>query len=638
MAIYQVDNTINQIPLKNGYVYCISSIHNIKSILEHGFRTPKKLQTQFAQLINNKPLDEYICFYFNPRNSLLYSRQKTYGDDIIILEIKKDVLLLNNVIFTNKSVKASNFCFADEIKDLLNPNFINWDEVFATSWSDANENVKNEKKFKMMAEVLVPDMVPSAMIAGIVCQNPSVCEKVARILNNNSINISWNSSLFFNVSNDTTANQKREFKYHPQTKDELKALVDDESIYLGDIDTSAITDMSKLFFKGYDENYDNIINERENFDGIEIWNVSNVTDMSYMFSGCKKFNHSLLSWKTSINSLISTNANGSCIFALEDGKYRPQTKEGLKILVEDENVFLGDIDTSAITDMSNLFYVGYDKTERKNFNGISSWNVSNVTNMRGMFYGCENFNQPLNSWDVSNVTDMSDMFYGCENFNQPLNSWNVSNVTNMGGMFENCKNFNQPLNSWNVSNVTSMHFMFGYCKNFNQTLNSWNVSNVTYMSYMFLGCKNFNQPLNSWNVSNVTNMSHMFLGCENFNQPLNSWNVSNVTNMNEMFFSCYNFNQSLNSWNVINVINMNCMFCHCKNYNKPLDLWDVSNVADMGGMFSCCENFNQSLNSWNIKNVKYLRTMFFGCNIDEKKLPNFTELQKKEIKIDAIPF
>ena len=212
MAIYQVDNTINQIPLKNGYVYCISSIHNIKSILEHGFRTPKKLQTQFAQLINNKPLDEYICFYFNPRNSLLYSRQKTYGDDIVILEIKKDVLLLNNVIFTNKSVKASNFCFADEIKDLLNPNFINWDEVFATSWNDANENVKNEKKFKMMAEVLVPDMVPSTMIAGIVCQNPSVCEKVARILNN-SINISWNSSLFFNDSSDTTANQKRNFTF-----------------------------------------------------------------------------------------------------------------------------------------------------------------------------------------------------------------------------------------------------------------------------------------------------------------------------------------------------------------------------------------------------------------------------------------
>ena len=36
-------------------------------------------------------------------------------------------------------------------------------------------------------------------------------------------------------------------------------------------------------------------------------------------------------------------------------KYKPQTKEELKKLVEDESIYLGDIDTSLITDMSNLF-------------------------------------------------------------------------------------------------------------------------------------------------------------------------------------------------------------------------------------------------------------------------------------------
>ncbi|EEX47867.1 hypothetical protein GCWU000246_01581, partial [Jonquetella anthropi E3_33 E1] len=40
-----------------------------------------------------------------------------------------------------------------------------------------------------------------------------------------------------------------EYKYHPETKEELKKLVKDESIYLGDIDTSNITDMSHLFRK-----------------------------------------------------------------------------------------------------------------------------------------------------------------------------------------------------------------------------------------------------------------------------------------------------------------------------------------------------------------------------------------------------
>ena len=41
-------------------------------------------------------------------------------------------------------------------------------------------------------------------------------------------------------------------KYQPQSLAQLKTLVIDESVYLGDIDTSNITDMSRLCFE--DEN------------------------------------------------------------------------------------------------------------------------------------------------------------------------------------------------------------------------------------------------------------------------------------------------------------------------------------------------------------------------------------------------
>lgn len=41
----------------------------------------------------------------------------------------------------------------------------------------------------------------------------------------------------------------KDFKYHPKIKDELKELIENEAIYLGDIDTSTITDMSYLFIK-----------------------------------------------------------------------------------------------------------------------------------------------------------------------------------------------------------------------------------------------------------------------------------------------------------------------------------------------------------------------------------------------------
>ena len=41
---------------------------------------------------------------------------------------------------------------------------------------------------------------------------------------------------------------------------------------------------------------------------------------------------------------------------------------------------------------------------------ISSWDVSAVTNMNGLFSGLRQFNADLSSWDTSSVTDMAYMF------------------------------------------------------------------------------------------------------------------------------------------------------------------------------------------------------------------------------------
>ena len=73
-------------------------------------------------------------------------------------------------------------------------------------------------------------------------------------------------------------------------------------------------------------------------------------------------------------------------------KYKPQTREELHKLVQDENIYLGDIDTSLITDMNGLF--SFER--RKDFSGIGNWNVNNVTSMRGMFYNCYSFNEERN--------------------------------------------------------------------------------------------------------------------------------------------------------------------------------------------------------------------------------------------------
>ena len=342
-------------------------------------------------------------------------------------------------------------------------------------------------------------------------------------------------------------------------------------------------------------------------------------------------------------------------------KYKPTTKEELKRLVFTNNgIKLGDIDTSLITDMSDLF----NKSERKDFDGIeewdtsnvenmaymfaymdynvlgqysmtefnsnlNNWNVSKVKNMIYMFACCTYFNQPLNKWDVSNVENMSGMFLGAKKFNQPLNNWNVSKVKDMSDMFHNCEAFNRPLDKWDVSNVKDMSNMFNVALKFNQNINNWNVSNVEDLSKTFRYCKAFDQPLNDWDVSNVKNMQHIFADCENFNQPLDKWNTSNVESMEFAFRACGKFNQPLNSWNMSKVTNIEHMFAFTEEFNQPLDKWDTRNVISVMLLFAYARKFDhyESLANWNLDSLQAISIICDDKDMD--KLPTRIQVYRQ---------
>ena len=133
-------------------------------------------------------------------------------------------------------------------------------------------------------------------------------------------------------------------------------------------------------------------------------------------------------------------------------KVQPKSKEELIKIINDsfeKGVYdLNFIDTSKITDMSELFYLGvklrkFDKSIQKSIN-ISDWDVSNVTDMNHMFNKCTYFNCDLSRWDVSNVKDMSYMFQFCYDLNCDLSGWNVSNVLDMRDMFYGCNKLTIP--------------------------------------------------------------------------------------------------------------------------------------------------------------------------------------------------
>ncbi len=186
---------------------------------------------------------------------------------------------------------------------------------------------------------------------------------------------------------------------------------------------------------------------------------------------------------------------------------------------------------------------------------IEQWGTNPWASMKNAFIDCENM--VYNATDVPNlsqVTNMSGMFASAVAFNGDLNGWDVSNVSNMGGMFAGAVGFEgNGLNDWNTSNVNNMSEMFANADAFNGDLSSWDVSSVTGMVSMFANAVAFEGAgLSDWDVSNVTDMSRMFTNADAFNSDLGAWDISSVTDMTDMLsfsgLSSENYSNTLKGW------------------------------------------------------------------------------------------
>ena len=164
----------------------------------------------------------------------------------------------------------------------------------------------------------------------------------------------------------------------------------------------------------------------------------------------------------------------------------------------------------------NIEYWFDSLTNLTTIENMNNLDTSNVTDMRGMFYGCSSLTSiNLTGLDTSNVINMQDMFMNCTLLtNVDITGFNTSKVESMYRMFIHCNNIqNLDLSNWDTSNVKSMSMMFCDCTSLtNLNLSGWNTAKVDGMMQMFDRCTSLTDlDLSSFDTGIVSSYSRMLL-------------------------------------------------------------------------------------------------------------------------------
>ena len=179
-----------------------------------------------------------------------------------------------------------------------------------------------------------------------------------------------------------------------------------------------------------------------------------------------------------------------------------------------EQVDLSDLDTSSVTNMGSMFS-GCSSLSSVD---VSGFDTSNVTDMVGMFYRCSSLRSvDVSRFDTSSVTDMNGMFYDCSSLSSvDVSRFDTSNVTDMIGMFYRCSSLSSvDVSRFDTSSVTDMRSMFYDCSSLSSVdVSGFDTSNVTDMSFMFGDCSNLTEIIagSGWDTSKA-DTTGMFYRC-----------------------------------------------------------------------------------------------------------------------------
>ncbi|CAD7943490.1 unnamed protein product [Amoebophrya sp. A25] len=101
------------------------------------------------------------------------------------------------------------------------------------------------------------------------------------------------------------------------------------------------------------------------------------------------------------------------------------------------------------------------------------------------------------------------MFFGAEEFSQPLDKWNVSRVKFFAELFRDATSFNQSLKSWDVFSARDMRYMFAGANSFDpSSILQWELGKIEVkkLESIFTDEAKLIQTLSAWGFQDLSKL------------------------------------------------------------------------------------------------------------------------------------
>ena len=230
------------------------------------------------------------------------------------------------------------------------------------------------------------------------------------------------------------------------------------------------------------------------------WDVSNVTSMEAMFYGTISMENlvGLGNWNTasleicnSMFSSINSNSGEMPYTKLEVENWDMSNVTNPSFMFYGcgnlTELDLSKWDMSKATTFNHMFTDCY---ALKSIN-LDGWDTSNVSVFQGMFNNCDSLEYvDVSSFDTQNVIDFGQMFEYCKSLKEikGLENFDTRNADTFYEMFSGCSSLTElDLSSFDTPKLTCTFRNFNNCI---YVSDGWDMSKVTYSDQMFSGCSN----------------------------------------------------------------------------------------------------------------------------------------------------